>query len=85
MKSLLKKTVLIMTLVSLTGCGLFSKQIVYVPTPVPCPKVEIPTVPDYPVITRESSPRQVIEYFLLKTTLQEGYISQLTTILEGYQ
>jgi len=72
-------------LVSMSGCGLFSKQIVYVPTPVPCPKVEIPKAPDYPVITRESSPKQVIEYFLMKTTLQEGYISQLTTILEGYQ
>jgi len=69
----------------LPGCGLFSKQIVYVPTPVPCPKAEIPPAPDFPVITRESSPKQVIEYFLLKTTLQEGYISQLLTILGGYQ
>lgn len=86
MKTLLKNTVLIIiTLCSLAGCGMFGKQIVYVPTPVPAPKAEIPKAPDYPVLTRESTPRQVIEYFLLKTTLQEGYIAQLTKILEGYQ
>ena len=72
-------------LLAMSGCGLFGKQIVYVPTPVACPPAEIPPVPDYPVITREATPRQVIEYFLLKTTLQEGYITELTTILNGYQ
>jgi len=72
-------------LVFFSGCGLFSKQIVYVPTPVPCPRAEIPTPPDYPTITREATPRQVMEFFLLKTTIQEGYIAQLMKILGGYQ
>ena len=70
---------------SLSGCGLLSKQIVYVPTPVPCPKAEIPKAPGYPILTKESTPKQVIEYFLFKTTLQEGYIEQLLAVLGGYQ
>ena len=70
---------------SLSGCGLFSKQVVYVPTPIPCPKAEVPSPPEYPVITRGATPKQVIEFFLLKTALQEGYISQLLAVLGGYQ
>jgi hypothetical protein len=67
---------------TLCGCG---KQLVYVPTPVPCPKVKIPPPPDYPVLTKESTPRQTMEYFLLKDMMKSQRIEQLEKLLSGYQ
>jgi hypothetical protein len=78
-------TFAVISIISVSGCGLLQRKVVYIPTPVPCSKVEIPKAPDYPVLTRESTPRQVMEYSLVTNTLQDGYIKQLLKVLEGYR
>lgn len=66
----------------LTGCA--ATKEVLVPVPVKCPSVVVPPAPEYPTLAKTSTPKEVIQYFLLKVELQQGYIEQLTLLLKNY-
>lgn len=68
-------------LLCLTACAPTADVIV----PTTCPQAVIPEPPEYPKLTRDATPKQVMEYFLETDMMKSKRIEQLETILDGYK
>lgn len=68
-------------LLFLTACAPTADIIV----PTPCPHAVLPAPPEYPKLTRDATPKQVMEYFLETDMMKSKRIEQLETILSGYE
>jgi hypothetical protein len=68
----------------LAGCCSFCPaKIIQVPVAEPTPTIAMPVEPQYPILAKESTPKQTMEYCAEKLTSQEGYIKQLKEVLAG--
>jgi hypothetical protein len=65
----------------LAGCAPTADVIV----PVSCPKAIVPVEPIYPTLSKEATPRQVMEYFLINDAMKSQRIEQLEKLLGAYE
>jgi hypothetical protein len=75
---------LLIASLSVSGCcSLCPAKIIQVPVAEPVPTIAMPVEPVYPILGKDSTPKETMEYCAEKITSQEGYIKQLQGVLAG--
>jgi hypothetical protein len=79
----MKRLMLIPSLFLAGCCSLCPAKIIQVPVAEPMPTIAMPVEPTYPLLAKDSTPKQTMQYCAEKITAQDGYIKQLQEILSG--